>query len=119
MSKPVFSDLFTFSGRRNRKSYVMFHLAMIGVALAILTVGTLLTVVSPVVGSIFWVVAVAFMLAMSVAGFAVTAQRIRDFGYSGCWVFLYLIPYVGFAASIALYFIPSNSGENKYGASCI
>jgi uncharacterized membrane protein YhaH (DUF805 family) len=48
-------------------------------------------------------------------GMIVSAQRIRDFGQSGCWVFLYLIPYVGFAIAIALAFIPPNPGMNKYG----
>lgn len=119
MSKPVLSDLFTFSGRRNRKSYVMFHLAAVGAALAGAFVATGAMMMSPVLGGVFWVVYVAALLALTVAGFAVTAQRIRDFGYSGCWVFVYLIPYVGFAASIALYFVPSNPGDNKYGPSCI
>jgi uncharacterized membrane protein YhaH (DUF805 family) len=119
MSKPVLSDLFTFEGRRNRKSYVLFHLAAVAAMVfgAILT--TAVTLAAPMLGSVLWVLYIAMCLALVVVGFAVTAQRIRDFGYSGCWVFLYLIPYVGFAASIALYFVPSNVGENKYGPSCI
>jgi uncharacterized membrane protein YhaH (DUF805 family) len=119
MSKPVFSDLFTFSGRRNRKSYVLFHLAalsfMIVSALLILAI----TAAAPAVGALLWGAYSVFALALMVAGFAVTAQRIRDFGYSGCWVFIYLLPYVGFAASIAIYFVPSTPGDNKYGPSPI
>jgi len=119
MSKPVFENIFTFSGRRNRKSFVFFHLAIIGIALLALLFGSVLTAVSPVLGSVFWIAAIIFFIGMAVAGIAVTAQRIRDFGHSGCWIFLYLIPFVGFAASVALFFIPSNPGENKYGPSCI
>ena len=118
-SKPVFSDLFTFSGRRNRKSYVLYHLSIIVAAIIGGVVATAITAVNPGLGIALWTLYLAAMVAVTISCFAVTAQRIRDFGYSGCWVFVYFIPYIGFAASIALYFIPSNEGENKYGASCI
>ena len=113
MSKPIFSDLFTFSGRRNRQSFILFHVAAVAVMLFSFL---FLAASAHFVGIVLWLL---LMIPLTIAGFAVTAQRIRDFGYSGCWVFLYLIPYVGFAASVALYFIPSNSGENQYGPSCI
>jgi uncharacterized membrane protein YhaH (DUF805 family) len=119
MSKPVFSDLLTFSGRRNRKSYVLFHLAAVGSLLAGAAVIGTVTFMAPLLGSVLWIAYVFAAIALAVAGFAVTAQRIRDFGQSGCWCFILLIPYIGFAASLALYFVPSNSGENQYGPSCI
>jgi len=119
MSKPVFSDIFTFSGRRNRKSYVLFHLSAIAAMIVGAVLATSITIMAPAMGSVLWVVYFVAVLALAVAGFAVTAQRIRDFGHSGCWVFLYFIPYIGFAASIAIYFVPSNIGDNKYGPSCI
>ena len=119
MSKPVFSDVFTFSGRRNRKSYILYHLSVIGALIVGAIVATGVTATAPAAGAVLWALYVVALLALMVSGFAVTAQRIRDCGYSGCWVFIYLIPYVGFAASIALYFVPSNVGDNKYGPSCI
>jgi uncharacterized membrane protein YhaH (DUF805 family) len=118
-SKPVFSDLFTFSGRRNRKSYVLYHLSVIVIAIVGALLATMLVAASDSASIAPFVVYLIAMLAVALSGFAVTAQRIRDCGYSGCWVFIYLIPYVGFAASVALYFVPSNEGENKYGPSCI
>jgi uncharacterized membrane protein YhaH (DUF805 family) len=119
MSKPVFSDIFTFSGRRNRKSYVLYYVSVFALAVIGAILATAVTVVSATLGSVLWVVYVIAMLALVVSGFAVSAQRFRDAGYSGCWVFLYLIPYVGFAVSVAMFFVPSNDGENKYGPSCI
>ena len=119
MSKPVFSDIFTFSGRRNRQSYVLYHLSVIGAAIVGGLFALAITAASPAVGAAVWAVYLVALLALAVSGFAVTAQRIRDIGHSGCWVFIYFIPYVGFAASIALYFVPSNVGDNKYGPSCI
>jgi uncharacterized membrane protein YhaH (DUF805 family) len=32
---------------------------------------------------------------------------------------LVLVPYVGWLVSLAIMFVPSTSGENRYGASCI
>jgi uncharacterized membrane protein YhaH (DUF805 family) len=118
-SKPVFSDLFTFSGRRNRKSYILFHLSVIAALIVGAFVCTAVSVASASMGAAVWILYVVAALVLGVSCFAVSAQRIRDFGYSGCWVFLYLIPYIGFAASIAIYFVPSNPGDNKYGPSCI
>jgi uncharacterized membrane protein YhaH (DUF805 family) len=119
MSKPVVSDLFTFSGRRNRKSYVLYHLSVIGAAIVGGVLALAVTAANPAAGMAVWPLYLVALLALAVSGFAVTAQRIRDIGHSGCWVFIYFIPYVGFAASIALYFVPSNVGDNKYGPSCI
>lgn len=119
MSKPVFSDLFTFSGRRNRKSYALYYLATVALIIGGFLLATAAIAVSETVGVVIWVIYVVLMIVVMVSSFAVSAQRIRDFGHSGCWVFIYFIPYVGFAASVALFFIPSNDGDNKYGPSCI
>ena len=58
-------------------------------------------------------------IAVFVINWAAASQRIRDFGHSGVWALVMLIPYVGFAFSLALWFVPSTEGENRYGASCI
>ena len=101
-----------FEGRRGRKSYAMFTLGVIGTMLAIFVIGGILAGLSAGLGLLFMVAA---FIPTAVLNWAATAQRIRDFGYSGCWAFLLLIPYVGFAFSIALFFIPGNPGANKYG----
>lgn len=56
---------------------------------------------------------------IAVSGWAAGSQRIRDFGQSGVWILLTLVPYIGIAFSLALMFIPSSQDENKYGPSCI
>jgi uncharacterized membrane protein YhaH (DUF805 family) len=51
MSKPVFQDVFKFSGRRNRQSYIYMLLAQIGALIGLSIVAmiatTLLTSVAP------------------------------------------------------------------------
>jgi uncharacterized membrane protein YhaH (DUF805 family) len=119
MSKPVFSDLFTFSGRRNRQSYIYLQLASFVTVMLGVGVITTITVMAPTIGAILWFVGAVGLIALAVANWAAASQRIRDFGHSGVWALVLLIPYVGFAFSLALWFVPSNEGENKYGSSCV
>jgi uncharacterized membrane protein YhaH (DUF805 family) len=112
MSKPVFEDLFSFSGRRNRKSYLLYLLA------------------TTVVTSVIWGIAVAAMYSAGwgplviaglitvpilVSAWAVGAQRCRDFGWTGWAMLINIIPYVGWIFSLAILFIPGNQGPNRYG----
>jgi len=123
MSKPVFEDLFNFTGRRNRRSYIMLLLAVVfggGIGLAVLfTIGAALTVSSGFLGGIFLLAGVALAVAMAVCSWSAGSQRVRDFNQSGVWILLCLIPYVGFIVSLAIMFVPSTDGENKYGPSYI
>ena len=119
MSKPVFSDLFEFSGRRNRQSFILFQLASIVTVLLGIGIITTITYAAPPVGAIFWFIGIVGFIAIAVANWAAASQRIRDFGHSGVWALVTIIPYVGPLFSIALWLIPSNEGENKYGPSCI
>ena len=122
MSKPVFEDLFKFSGRRNRQSYNVLLLAQIGVLIGLAIVGcvagAIVDTVAPLAYLLFFAVFVVFV-AVGVSSWAAGSQRIRDFGQSGVWILLTLVPYVGWVVSLAIMFVPSTPGENKYGTSCI
>ena len=119
MSKPVFSDLFAFSGRRNRQSFIFLQLASIVAMLLGVGLITTITVAAPAVGGFLWILGVIGFIAVAVANWAAASQRVRDFGHSGVWALVLLIAGVGFAFSIALWLIPSTEGDNKYGPSCI
>ena len=122
MSKPVFEDLFKFSGRRNRQSYLLLALAQMAAIVVLSFVGTLglalLDNFAPL-GYLICLAVVAGFIALMVNGWAAASQRVRDFGHSGVWSLLILIPYVGWIVALAIYLIPSTEGENKYGPSCI
>ena len=119
MSKPVFEDLFKFSGRRNRQSFI--YLQLISIVLVLLGAGiiTSIAVASPEMGAVFGFIGIIGLIAIAVANWAASSQRIRDFGHSGVWVLVCLIPYVGPLFGLALWLIPSTPGKNKYGPSCI
>jgi uncharacterized membrane protein YhaH (DUF805 family) len=122
MSKPVLQDVFKFSGRRNRKSYILLTLtqlgALIGLAIAAMIAVALIASVA-VLGYLLMLAVFAGIVAVAVSGWASGSQRIRDFGHSGVWILLTLIPYVGWIVCLAIMFVPSSKGENRYGPSCI
>jgi uncharacterized membrane protein YhaH (DUF805 family) len=122
MSKPIFEDLFKFSGRRNRQSYIYLLLAQIGavILLAIATMFALaITASVAILGYLLLFAVLAGFVAVAVSCWASGSQRIRDFGHSGVWILLTLVPYIGWIVSLAIMFVPSSQGENRYGASCI
>lgn len=122
MSKPVFQDIFKFSGRRNRQSYILLMLAqlaaIIGLAIVAGIAVAVADTVAPLSFLLFAIVAVGFV-AVGISGWASGSQRIRDFNQSGVWILLVLIPYVGWIVSLGICFVPSTLGKNRYGTSCI
>ena len=52
---------------------------------------------------------------VAIAGWAVGAQRCRDFGWTGWAVLITVIPYIGFIFALVMLFIPGTQGENRYG----
>jgi len=123
MSKPVFEDMFKFSGRRNRQSYILLTFALVaiqmvlGIVAAAAVASTGATASGPALVLAF--ICMATIVVLGVAEWAGASQRVRDFGQSGVWSLVMLVPYVGFAFSLALMLVPSSEGENKYGPSCI
>jgi uncharacterized membrane protein YhaH (DUF805 family) len=122
MSKPVFQDVFKFSGRRNRQSYIYMLLAQIGALIGLSIMAVIVAALLNSVAPLGWLLSLATLagfVTVAWSGWATGSQRIRDFGHSGVWILLVLIPYVGWLVSLAIMFVPSDTGENRYGASCI
>jgi uncharacterized membrane protein YhaH (DUF805 family) len=122
MSKPVFQDVFKFSGRRNRQSYILVLLAQIGALIGLAIIATISVAMLGSVAALGWLLLLATLagfVTVAWSGWATGSQRIRDFDRSGVWILLVLVPYVGWLVSLAIMFIPSTPGENRYGTSCI
>lgn len=129
MSKPVFEDLFTFSGRRNRKSYNLYQVAMALIG----GVGDLIVASGEVALA---VIGVLLLLALGLSQIAVVTQRFRDFGWTGWSILVFpglillLVPafsfdwgvsvvwlaiVAAFVVTLALMCVPGNQGDNLYG----
>jgi uncharacterized membrane protein YhaH (DUF805 family) len=118
-SKPIFENLFTWSGRRNRKSYIFQQLAFIGIIIAGVVLAGVVALVVPVLGGLIYFATVIVGIALLVATVASIAQRIRDVGYPGWLAVILLVPFVNLAVQVALAVAPSQEGDNRYGPSQI
>jgi uncharacterized membrane protein YhaH (DUF805 family) len=112
MSKPVFQDIFRFSGRRNRKSYLLYGLTLTiglaviwGIAFGLSTNGEWTMMV----------IAGLLTIPAVISSWAVGAQRCRDFGWTGWAILLTFIPYIGWIFALVILFIPGTAGDNRYG----
>ncbi len=127
MSKPVMSDLFKFSGRRNRKSYLFFLLAVIAIEIVLTGVfgaaggmaDSMMDGGDPAAAEgaglgMLLVIGVVFIVLL-VSSLAVGSQRCRDFGWTGWAMLLLLVPFIGWIFALAIIFIPGNQGPNRYG----
>lgn len=111
MSKPVMSSLFFASGRRNRKSYLIFLLFLL---LCYAGMKALVSVNhGPIVVSVILIISMATLISQ----LFVTARRCRDFGWSGWSVLITLILFVSVIFSFAILFVPGTNGDNRYGPS--
>ncbi|MBO9402159.1 DUF805 domain-containing protein [Shimia sp. R9_3] len=111
MSKPVFQDIFSFSGRRNRKSYFLFVLTMVIISMVLSAVIAALATATAGLGLILLVL----ILPLFVASWAVGSQRCRDFGWTGWAILITIIPGIGILFALALLFVPGTQGDNRYG----
>jgi uncharacterized membrane protein YhaH (DUF805 family) len=116
MSKPVFDDILSVSGRRNRLSYTLFFLACLTLLFTVTVLFVLVgTIAGEDVGTFNALVWLIGTLPLAWASLAVTAQRCRDLGWSGWLAILGLVPYVGFVFHLALAVLPGIVGANRYG----
>jgi uncharacterized membrane protein YhaH (DUF805 family) len=114
MSKPVMEDLFSFSGRRNRKSYILASLAFLAIASVIWAFAFVVSYSTNSIAGM--IIAGLLTIPAAIIGWALGSQRCRDFGWTGWAVLITLIPYVGWIFAIAIMFIPGTQGPNRYGA---
>ena len=115
MSKPVFDDLLTFSGRRNRQSYALYLVVASTLTLAALFPAAGLPQDSNRSEAAFAILSLCLLVPLTLSGLAVSAQRCRDFGWTGWAALLTLAPFAGVLFSLAILFVPGTAGANRYG----
>ena len=123
MSLPASEYWFSFSVRRNRKSFLLATAMTIGVGAAL--IGALFFF-SPG-KKVGFILLALFGLPLLLVSYNLTAQRLRDFNVTG-WLALLWLPInflqnenaelssaLHLAFWIVLVFVPGTAGENRYG----
>lgn len=117
---PFYERWFSLSARRGRRSYIFASLALIFVIVILYAV--LLSFNGSSRAKM--IIALVFIAPAAVAGYTLTAQRLRDFNVTG-WLALLWIP-IGMlpapfdtAATLAFWIVlcgvPGTDGQNEYG----
>ena len=105
--KNVLSNYVNFQGRARRSEYWFWFLAVF-----------LASVVGGIIDSMIGTYLFGALIALGtfLPSLAVAVRRLHDSGRSGFWLFLGLVPLVGFIVLIIFYVADSQPGSNKYGA---
>ena len=128
--KPVFEDLFAFSGRRNRMSYFLYIVVYFFLLIGAIALGgafaadwaAVMTateagqaVPASAISPIPLVALGLFIIVMTISSWAVASQRCRDMGVTGWLVLVQLIPYINLIFALVLLFWPGTDGDNAFG----
>ena len=104
----VLKKYVVFEGRARRKEYWYFVLISVIISIILRLIDTAIGIN---------VLATIYGLAVLLPSLGVAVRRLHDTGRSGWWIFINLIPLVGFIIWLVFMFTDSQVGENKYGPS--
>lgn len=103
-----------FDGRSTRTEYFVFILgsALFGIPMVFIDVMTGMFSpyygVGPITG--------LYMVLLFVPSLSLQIRRLHDADFSGWWLLIGLVPFIGFIAQLILPFFEGTEGPNKYGS---
>jgi uncharacterized membrane protein YhaH (DUF805 family) len=100
-----------FEGRAGRPEYWYFVLFYFLIALCLALVLRLSGAARIVQGAIFGLLALAFFLPQ----LAVSVRRLHDLNWSGWWILIALVPYLGGLVLFVAFLFPGTAGPNRFG----
>jgi uncharacterized membrane protein YhaH (DUF805 family) len=126
-------DLFSFSGRMNRREYAVvffgsFVVLIAGVYLAIAVDYAFERLAGNVfkglagdssgdedVSTLTVLLIIPWIIALTWIGFAALAKRFHDINWSGLACLWCVVPWLGFIVQLVMLGVPGSAGQNKYG----
>ncbi|MDR1066625.1 MAG: DUF805 domain-containing protein [Clostridiales bacterium] len=105
----VLKNYIDFSGRARRREYWLFVLANIIINVVLLILSLL-----PVIGGAIRVISYIFLVVL-LPGLAVEVRRLHDIGKNWYWIFILLVPVVGWIWLIILLATEGEAGDNRFG----
>jgi uncharacterized membrane protein YhaH (DUF805 family) len=106
---PITKHYADFTGRASRQELWMFMLGTI-LVYAFLVVAA----INAQSITVFLVALILTALALFIPTLALQVRRLHDIGFSGWWILLSFVPYLGLVTLI-FFCLPSQEGTNKYG----
>src|SRR5436190_18099988 len=111
----VLQNYAVFSGRARRSEYWYFVLFNMIFAIVAAIIDNILGLTFNMPGFNYGYIYMLYSLFVLIPGLAVLVRRLHDVGKSGWWIFIALIPIIGWIWILVLLFTDSNPGENQYG----
>ena len=110
---PIQKQYADFSGRATRQEYWMFALwtVLFYLFVGVVGLGFAFTGFSMLISIVIGVT----VFALIVPSLAIQVRRLHDIGWSGWWILLSFLPYVGGLTLVVLFCLKSQDGTNKYG----
>ena len=109
-----------FEGRASRSEYWHFMLVYQLIIATILFICAAISCIIPVSGTTGVALGLVVLFILSIGfiipGVAVAVRRLHDLGWSGWFVLVGLIPFVGVPIMLILMALPGKSVDNRFGA---
>lgn len=105
-----------FSGRARRSEYWYFTLFIALLMLCIMLVGALFVAADDTGGPVVLIGLVAIVtIWLFLPSLSVSVRRFHDIGFSGWFVLVQLIPYIGTIILLVMMMMPSEKDRNRFG----
>lgn len=105
--------VFSIHGRIGRLRYLAWSLVLIAVGALVASTCAAIMSVSLVAGGLLGTIAV---IALAVVSIQMGVQRLHDIGWSGWFLLLNLVPFLGSFFPFVMLLMPGNATTNAYGA---
>ena len=112
-----FKKAFDFNGRATRTQYWMFALFNILVFIVLLGLIAVLggKESGNAIASILGVVYFLYALVQIIPGIAIGIRRLHDINYSGWWLLISFVPFIGGIWLLILMCLPTVNAGNRFG----
>jgi len=112
-------NAFSFAGRSRRSEYWTLILAVAGFCICAVLLGHFWSGQGEEALSVYLLLAAGFGIPLLIWAYAVQVRRCHDLGWSGWFLLIELIPYVGWLAALVFFFafafVDGQPGPNRFG----
>lgn len=115
--KSGFSNYVNFHGRARRSAFWFWVLFVFLVSVVLGVIDAALFGYTPGQPGSVGMLGMLWSLAVLLPGLAVAVRRLHDTGRSGFWLFIGLVPIIGWIVLVIFYVMDSQPGANKHGPS--